>query len=82
MRLIDKNSCECYNESLSHPYQQALNLNDSEYLESEEDENGQLMIYLPFQCPVKLMSLQLVGPTDGKVAAVLGSKVTQKITSL
>ena len=71
MKLIDTTGCECYNQSTSHPYQHALNLNDSEYLESEEDERGQLMIYFPFKCPVKLTSLQCIGPTDGKLATPL-----------
>lgn len=66
MRLINKSECECYNESLSHPCNQALNSSDLDYLESEEDEDGQLMIYLPFKCPVKLTSLQLIGPDDGE----------------
>ena len=71
MRLIDRSSCECHNQNESRPYQQALSMNDSEYLESEETEKGQLMIYLPFLCPVKLMSLQLIGPTDGKFTSML-----------
>ena len=65
MRLIDRDGCECYNESASHPFQQALSL-ESGYLESEEDEDAQLMIYIPFRCPVKLTSLQMTGPSDGK----------------
>ena len=65
MSLIDREGCECYNESASHPFLQALSL-ESGYLESEEDEDAQLMIYIPFQCPVKLMSLQMTGPSDGK----------------
>ena len=63
MGLIDSKGCECLNESKVHPYQHALSLSEAEYLESADDE--QLMIFLTFRCPVKLNSLQLIGPTDG-----------------
>lgn len=61
--VIDNNGSECLNESDSHPFQHALNGSSDQYLESDCDE--QLIIVLSFQQPVKLHSLQLVGPTDG-----------------
>ncbi len=61
--LIDKTGTECLNESDSHPLGHAFTTGE-EYLESDCDE--QLIVALAFQQPVKLHSLQLVGPTDGQ----------------
>ena len=61
--LIDSSGSECLNESDAHPFQHALNSSDDQYLESDCDE--QLIIFLAFQQPIKLHTLQLVGPTDG-----------------
>ena len=68
--VIDNSGSECLNERDSHPFQHALNSTSDQYLESDCDE--QLVIVLSFQQPVKLHSLQLVGPTDG----------TDRITSI
>ena len=62
--MIDKSSSECLNESDSHPFQHALSASTGQYLESDCDE--QLIIVLAFQQPVKLHSIQLMGPTDGE----------------
>lgn len=62
--VIDKSGSECLNESDSHPFQHALTASAGQYLESDCDE--QLIIVLAFQQPVKLHSIQLVGPTDGE----------------
>ena len=61
--LIDSSGSECLNESDSHPFQHALNASTDQYLESDCDE--QLIIVLAFQQPIKLHSIQLIGPTDG-----------------
>ena len=62
--VIDKSGSECLNESDSHPFQHALSASAGQYLESDCDE--QLIIVLAFQQPIKLHSIQLMGPTDGK----------------
>ena len=66
--VIDNSGSECLNESDSHPFQHALNASTDQYLESDCDE--QLIIVLAFQQPIKLHSIQLVGPTDGTYACI------------
>ena len=61
--LVNKTSSECLNENDSHPFKNALTAG-KEYLESDCDE--QLIIFLTFQMPVKLHTLQIVGPPDGE----------------
>lgn len=63
LELINNSESECLNESDSHPFQHALCASTDQYLESDCDE--QLIIVLALQQPVKLHSIQLVGPTDG-----------------
>ncbi len=65
--LIDKTGTECLNESDSHPLSNAFTTGE-EYLESDCDE--QLIVALAFQQPVKLHSLQLVGPADGQYSVL------------
>ena len=62
--VIDNSGSECLNESDSHPFRHALSASTDQYLESDCDE--QLIIVLAFQQPIKLHSIQLVGPTDGR----------------
>ena len=62
--LIDKTGSECLNQSDSHPFTNALT-SGKEYLESDCDE--QLIIALAFHMPMKLHSLQIVGPPDGEL---------------
>ena len=63
LNLIDKSGSECLNENDSHPFTDAIAPGDG-FLESDCDE--QLVVMLAFQQPVKLHSLQLVGPDDGE----------------
>ena len=70
--VINSSGSECLNESDSHPFQHALNSSDDQYLESDCDE--QLIIFLAFQQPIKLHSLQLVGPENG-MAMVLSMNI-------
>ena len=65
--MIDNSGSECLNESDLHPFQHALSASTDQYLESDCDE--QLIIALAFQQPIKLHSLQLVGPTDGMLSS-------------
>jgi len=60
--MINKESCECLNESDDHNLAGALTSNSSAYLESDCDE--QLIISLAFSQPVKLHSLKIEAPTD------------------
>ncbi len=62
--MIDQKGTECLNDSDQHPFPHALTSTSAEYLESDCDE--QLIISVAFNQPVKLHSLQLTGPSDGK----------------
>ena len=68
LSLVDKKGSECLNESDSHPFHNALTAG-KEFLESDCDE--QLILVLAFHQPVKLHSLQIVGPPDGENTTIL-----------
>ena len=86
LNLIDKSGSECLNENDSHPFTDAIAPGDG-FLESDCDE--QLVVMLAFQQPVKLHSLQLVGPDDGEggeggrvVRVVRGGSVVHGLDAL
>lgn len=59
--FIQKNGCECLNESDDHPLNNCLDLSHkSTYLESDCDE--QLIITVAFSQPIKLHSIKLRAP--------------------
>lgn len=77
LNLIDKSGSECLNENDSHPFTDAIAPGDG-FLESDCDE--QLVVMLAFQQPVKLHSLQLVGPDDGRAAKTVKLFINQTHT--
>uniref|UniRef100_U5EV95 Putative thioredoxin-like protein n=1 Tax=Corethrella appendiculata TaxID=1370023 RepID=U5EV95_9DIPT len=58
--FIQKNQCECLNESDSHPFTQALTPGSSGHLESDCDE--QLIISITFNQSVKISALKIKAP--------------------
>jgi len=61
LAFMNKNICECLNESNSHSLKNMLESKNSDrYLESDCDE--QLIINIPFNQPVKLHSIKICGP--------------------
>ena len=62
--LIDHSGSECLNESDDHPFTNCLKTN-AKYLESDCDP--QLIIVLAFTQSVKLHTMQIIAPTDGRV---------------
>ncbi|XP_067037332.1 thioredoxin-like protein 1 [Acropora muricata] len=61
--FINKSGCECLNESDDHHFSAAL-AKGPDYLESDCDE--QLLISIAFNQGVKLHSLKIQGPDDGR----------------
>jgi thiol-disulfide isomerase/thioredoxin len=61
--MVDHSGSECLNESDSHPFPHCLKP-DRSFLESDCDE--QLILVLSFTQSVKLHTLQIVGPNDGR----------------
>jgi len=61
--FLDMSKSECLNESDDHPFLGALK-EDEGFLESDCDE--QLLITLAFNQPVRIHSLALRGPSDGR----------------
>jgi len=59
--FLEKNGCECLNESDDHPYTHALQSGGG-YLESDCDE--QLILSLTFNQAVKVHSLKIKAPSD------------------
>ncbi|KAJ7393800.1 Thioredoxin-like protein 1 [Desmophyllum pertusum] len=61
--FISKNGCECLNESDDHHLSAAL-AKGPDYLESDCDE--QLLVTISFNQAIKLHSLKIQGPDDGR----------------
>lgn len=59
--FIQKNQCECLNESDDHPMVHSFTSNGG-YLQSDVDE--QLILSVTFNQPVKIHSLKIKAPTD------------------
>lgn len=76
--FIDLSKSECLNESDDHPFTAALEPGDDEYLESDCDE--QLIIALGFLQPVKLHSIHLKGPADGRAPRTVRLFINQPQT--
>lgn len=66
MSLISAKESECLNNSDDHPLSHAFSgdPDGKQYLESDCDE--QLIISVAFSQPVKLHSLQITAPQDGR----------------
>ncbi|KAL5469462.1 hypothetical protein EMCRGX_G030719 [Ephydatia muelleri] len=75
--LLDLSKSECLNESDDHPFTAALEPGDR-YLESDCDE--QLIIALGFLQPVKVHSIQLKGPADGRAPKTVRLFINQPQT--
>ena len=74
---MDQSQVECLNQNDDHPVAHALVDDESTYLESDCDE--QLIMSFSFNLPVKLHSLRIKAPTDGR--APLTVKLFQNRTS-
>jgi len=61
--LVDRKHGTCLNENKEHTWENLLSGSNS-YLESDSDQ--QLLIYVPFNQPVKIHSLCFQAPSDGK----------------
>lgn len=61
--LIELHQVACLNQSKNHTARNIFEDSD-QFLESDCDE--QLLIYIPFQQPVKLQSLTISSPDVGK----------------
>eukprot|EP01098_Paradermamoeba_levis_P012631 TRINITY_DN555_c0_g1_i1.p1 TRINITY_DN555_c0_g1~~TRINITY_DN555_c0_g1_i1.p1 ORF type:complete len:321 (-),score=93.78 TRINITY_DN555_c0_g1_i1:65-886(-) len=72
--LLEKSQMSCLNQATAHPVQNILT-NDDTFLESDCDE--QLLIYLPFQQPVKIQSLRIVAPNTANAPKTLKLYVNQ-----
>lgn len=72
--FVEKSGCECLNESDDHHLSAAL-AKGPDYLESDCDE--QLLISIAFNQAVKLHSLKIQGPDDGR-----GPKTVKLFTNL
>jgi len=72
--FINKSGCECLNESDDHHLSAAL-AKGPDYLESDCDE--QLLVSIAFNQVVKLHSLKIQGPDDGR-----GPKTVKLFTNL
>lgn len=72
--FIDKSGCECLNESDDHHLSAAL-AKGPDYLESDCDE--QLLVSIAFNQVVKIHSLKIQGPDDGR-----GPKTVKLFTNL
>ncbi|EGD83320.1 hypothetical protein PTSG_03928 [Salpingoeca rosetta] len=76
-KFVNKAQMECLNQNDDHPLEHALTDDEDTFLESDCDE--QLMIALNFTLPVKLHSMRVVAPTDGR--APLTIKLFQNRTT-
>lgn len=72
---IDKSRCECLNESDQHSFRSALSREEAGYLESDCDE--QLLLTVAFMQPIRLHSLQVVGPDDGRAPKTIKLFINQ-----
>eukprot|EP01089_Gocevia_fonbrunei_P014825 TRINITY_DN4164_c0_g1_i1.p1 TRINITY_DN4164_c0_g1~~TRINITY_DN4164_c0_g1_i1.p1 ORF type:complete len:299 (-),score=63.38 TRINITY_DN4164_c0_g1_i1:70-966(-) len=73
--LVDKKQGQCLNQSSDHTWINTLTKDSSKYLESDCDE--QLLLYIPFTQPVKLHSLNIVAPSDGRAPASIKLYINQ-----
>jgi len=73
--LVDKNQGQCLNQSTDHPWTNTLTRDSSKYLESDCDP--QLLLYIPFNQPVKIHSINVVAPTDGRAPAAIKLYINQ-----
>ena len=62
--LLSKKGSECLNALDDHPFTNAFIPGPLQYLQSDVDE--QMIVFLTFHRPVKLHSIQLSGPIDGR----------------
>jgi len=60
---VDKAQGECLNQSTEHKWDNIFKKDDS-FLESDTDE--QLLLYIPFNQPIKIHSLCFQAPDDGR----------------
>ena len=63
---VDKAQGECLNQSTEHKWDNIFKKDDS-FLESDTDE--QLLLYIPFNQPIKIHSLCFQAPDDGTRSA-------------
>jgi thiol-disulfide isomerase/thioredoxin len=75
--LIDHSGSECLNESDDHPFTNCLRTN-AKYLESDCDP--QLIIVLAFMQAVKLHTMQIIAPTDGRAPKTVKLFINQPQT--
>src|SRR4051812_41485363 len=59
---VDKTQGECLNQSNEHKWDNIFKKDES-FLESDTDE--QLLLYIPFNQPIKIHSLCFQAPDDG-----------------
>ncbi|XP_003384467.1 PREDICTED: thioredoxin-like protein 1 [Amphimedon queenslandica] len=76
--IIDISGSECLNESDDNTFQNSLESNKDIYLESDCDE--QLILSLKFTQPVKLRSLQVTAPKDGRAPKTIKLFINQTYT--
>ncbi|CAI5729692.1 unnamed protein product [Hyaloperonospora brassicae] len=62
-------NCYCLNEDPQHPFRNLFCGDETLQLQSDADE--QLMLYIEFQDPVKLFSLNLVAPPSDQAPRVI-----------
>ena len=62
--LLNKTKSECLNALEDHPYTDALIPGPLQYLQSDVDE--QLIVFFTFKKSIKLHSIQISGPLDGR----------------
>ncbi|EDV21248.1 uncharacterized protein TRIADDRAFT_30625 [Trichoplax adhaerens] len=74
---INLSNCECLNENDDHPFKNALT-KSALYLESDCDE--QLLIYIAFQQPVKIHSIILNAPDDGRAPKIVKLFTNQTVS--
>lgn len=77
--LLDRRGSECLNQKDEHPYTDALLPGPLQYLESDDDE--QLIISLRFKTTVRLHSLQLTGPLNGRAPKTVRLFVNQVLNT-
>uniref|UniRef100_A0AAV1UZX9 PITH domain-containing protein n=1 Tax=Peronospora matthiolae TaxID=2874970 RepID=A0AAV1UZX9_9STRA len=62
-------NCYCLNEDRQHPFRNIFCGDETLQLKSDADE--QLMLYIEFQDPVKLFSLNLVAPASDEAPRII-----------